>query len=232
MIDLKKKAEHIGRILLTKGVKTAPIMRVGLAIDVSGSMIGIYNSGKLQAAFDQMMGVSVKFDDNGELDVFQFNNNCKYIGTSSPTDYENYIRKHISIDGATSYAPIVEAALDFFFKPKKTGGFMGFGGKSEVNDMPVLMIVLTDGQPDDDARTLRALEAAGDKNIYWHFVGIGGDRRSFSTIARLADALANVGEVYLPRIDMSDDEIYEQLICDELVEWIGSHHGTGKYATA
>ncbi len=233
-IELTKKAEKVGILLTKKGITNAPTMRVGLAIDVSGSMdmgkTPLYSSGILQEAFNQMMGVAVKFDDNGELDVFEFNNSCRYIGTCNPAEHANYIKKHIRIGGGTNYGPIVESAGDFFFKgakkETKSGGFLGFGKKTivettgPVDNTPVLMIVLTDGEPSDAGQTLRLLEAHKSDNIYWHFVGINGNRGSFPTIAHLADALPNVGEVYLPRLDMSDDEIYEQLICDELVAWV------------
>jgi hypothetical protein len=222
-ISLTKRAEAVGIQLAKKGIKNAPTMRVGMAIDISGSMSGLYRSGTLQNAFDQMMGVAVKFDDNGELDVFQFNHNCAYVGTSNPSNYEDYIRKNIRIDGGTNYEPIAREVEKFFFEEKKSGGgFLGFGKKTvTVDDSPVLMLVLTDGEPGDAQRTLAKLNAMQNRNIYWHFVGIGGDRRSFPTIAMLADELPNVGEVYLPRLDMKDEEIYEQLICDELVEWVG-----------
>ncbi len=225
-IDLEKKAERIGVILAKKGIKKAPVMRVGVALDISGSMYSIIRSGLLQTAFNQMMGVSVKFDDNGELDVFKFDTRCDYVGTSRPVtgDYDKFIsNNNITDRGGTSYAPIVDSAIKFFFQEKKSSGFLGFGKKSEPEDnTPVLMLILTDGEPNDASTTAKVMENCKDKPIYFHMVGIGGGRESFPTIAKLADDLPNVGEVYLPRIDMSDDEIYEQLICDELIEWIAN----------
>lgn len=229
-ISLTKHAEAVGIQLTKKGINKAPTMRVGMAIDISGSMTHLHHNGALQNAFDQMMGVAVTFDDNGELDVFAFNHNAKYIGTATEKNYADYIQRNIQISGGTNYAPVAVEAEKFFFNEKKTGGFLGFGKKTTVvDDTPVLMIVLTDGEPSDREQTMKKLTEMQDRNIYWHFVGIAGDRNSFPTIARLADDLPNVGEVYLPRLDMTDAEIYEQLICDELVTWIGSNQ---KAATA
>jgi hypothetical protein len=234
--DLQKKAAQINTILLDKGIKNAPTMRVGIALDISGSMGNIIGSGALQKAFNQMMGVSVKFDDNGELDVFKFDTSCTYVGTSEPVDgdYDRFVEKNgIRAYGGTSYAPIVAEATRFFFQPKKKGGFLGFGGTTEPADnTPVLMLVLTDGEPSDAREAERALAAAQNQPIYFHFVGVGaGGRRAFPTIAHLADALPNVGEVYLENFNMPDSEVYNQLICDELVEWIGGWTG-GQRATA
>lgn len=231
-LDLTKKAEKIQLILDKKGIKNAPTMRVGIALDISGSMSRIISSGNLQKAFTQMMGVSVKFDDNGELDVFKFDHNCEYVGTSKPVagDYDNYIKNNrISDRGGTSYAPIVTEAIDFFFEPKKKGGFLGFGGSKEAsNNEPVLMLVLTDGEPTDAGATARAMKESEDYPIYWHMVGVGmgngrGGRDGFPTIAKLADDLGNVGEVYLNDFDMSDDDVYDQLICDELIGFLANH---------
>lgn len=223
-IDLQKKSEAVGIQLAKKGINQAPTMRVGIALDISGSMSHIITSGMLQKAFNQMMGVSVQFDDNGELDVFKFDTRCEYVGTSKPEagDYDQYIRNNgIAARGGTSYSPIVKAARDFFFKTK--GGFLGgmFGkGGSYEDDTPVLMLILTDGEPGDRQDTMKAMRDTESMPIYYHMVGIGGTRKDFSTIAWLADELPNVGEVYLPRLDMADDEIYEQLICDELIEFV------------
>lgn len=225
-IDLQKKSEAVGIQLAKHGIRQAPTMRVGIALDISGSMYHIISSGMLQNAFNQMMGVSVQFDDNGELDVFKFDTRCEYVGTSKPEagDYDQYIRNNKITDrGGTSYSPIVKAARDFFFKPK--GGFLGGmfskGGNYE-DDTPVLMLILTDGEPGDRQETLKAMQDTASMPIYYHMVGIGGTRDDFSTIAWLADELPNVGEVYLPRLDMSDEEIYEQLICDELVGFVAN----------
>ena len=94
-----------------------------------------------------------------------------------------------------------------------------------VDKTPVLMMVITDGEParGDVQETLRQMRAHQNDNIYYHLVGVGGDRSSFPTIAMLADELDNVGEVYLPRFDMTDEEVYSQLISDELVDFVKSH---------
>ncbi len=237
--DLQKKSEKIDRFLLDKGIKTAPIMRVGAALDISVSMRGIISQGKLQSALDQLMGAAMRFDDNGELDVFKFDDRCDYVGTCTPDDYSDYVKRNgIAVRGGTNYAPIVHAAQKFFFgaggspapaAPEKKG-FFGFGKSTPApapaaapltDSTPVLMLVITDGEPGDKSETLRALQAATATPIYYHLVGVGGPRSKFPTIAYLADELPNVGEVYLPDFGMSDDEVYAQLICDELVEFVG-----------
>lgn len=225
--DLSKKVEKLDRFLLTKGLRTAPTMRVGLAADISGSMLDIIRSGGLQKAFNQLMAPAVKFDDNGELDVFKFDDRCEYVGTATPEDFENYVERNgIRARGATNYAPIVTETLKFFFglnnvspaKKSLLGMFSKSAPAATANNSPVLVLIVTDGECGDRAETERALVEAQKYNIYFHFVAVG--RASFPTIKYLADKLPNVGDVYLRDFGMSDDEVYEQIVSDELVGWI------------
>ena len=226
-LDLEKKSEKVSALLLDKGVTEAPTMRVAVAIDISLSMANHFSSGNVQKAFDQLMGVSVQFDDDGELDVFKFDTRCDYVGTSTPEegDYNTFIKdKGIAPRGGTAYSPIVDAAVQHFFAPKKSGGFLGFGGKTEdASNEPVLLMIVTDGEPNrsDVPVTLAKMAEQVNRPIYFHLVGVGGSRSSFPTIAHLADELPNVGEVYLPSFNMTDEALYEQLICDELIEFVG-----------
>lgn len=253
--DLQKKAEVIDRFLLAKGVAKAPIMRVGAALDISGSMdmdtrrpetTRIISSGKLQKALNQLMGAAMRFDDNGELDVFKFDTMCEYVGTATPSNYENYISKQgIRARGGTAYSPIVAAAQKFFFgggapaQPAKKRLF-GFGGSTPAvpatggDNTPVLMLVITDGEisQSDRAETNAQLQRAESTPIYYHYVGVGGTRKDFPSIAFLADERPNVGEVYLPSFDLSDDEVYAQLICPELIEFIAKFANAGSSAAS
>lgn len=224
-ISLQKRADKVGILLQKKGINSAPTMRVGNALDISASMDHIILNDSLQKSFDQTMAVAVKFDDNGELDVFKFDTRCEFVDTANDRNYSDFIQsKKIKPRGGTAYAPIIEEAINFYFKPKKK--FFGLGGSAPANNMPVLFMLHTDGEPGDRRATERALVEAQKYPIYFHFVGVGGSRAQFPTIASLADDLPNVGEVYLPRFDLDDDAVYEQLICDELIEWIG------KFSTA
>jgi hypothetical protein len=245
--DLQKKAELVTDLLKKEGVVNIPKMRVGGALDVSISMRPHIDDGRpgnrLQKTVNQLMGPAIKLDDNGEIDMFKFDDYCEYVGTCSPATYSNYVQKNgIRVRGGTAYAPIVKAVLDFYFKqgakvvvePAKKGLF-GFGSKpavintlpDSIDTTPVLFMIITDGEvsPADRRETEKLLREAIDKPIYFHFVAVGGGKGGggpvgFPTIHYLADALPNVGEVYLPDFGMSDEAVYEQLICDELIVFL------------
>lgn len=243
--ELRKKSDKIDAFLLRKGIKQAPIMRVGAALDISGSMSNIIGRGHLQLALNQLMGAAMRFDDNGELDVFKFDDHCEYVGTCSPKDYETFVDKRgIRVRGGTNYAPIVTETQKFFFDAKAAEpakkSFFGFGKSTPAvqanagNNIPVLMMVITDGEVSrvDRDETNRLLTRAENTPIYYHFVGVGGSRANFPSIAYLADERPNVGEVYLPNFGMSDDEVYDQLICDELIEFVAKFAPSTQIATS
>lgn len=150
----------------------------------------------------------------------KFNHACQYVGTATPANHADYVARKLRPSGSTNYSPIVIEAGRFFFKKK--GGLFGTPIGAKVDRSPVLMLILTDGGIDsrDEDKTVREIKALADQPIFFHFVGVGGQKGQFPSIARLANQLTNVGEVYLPRFDMPDEEIYEQLISDKLVEWI------------
>ena len=240
--NLEKAQQTFDRFLMEKGVRQAPTMRVGAALDISGSMHSKLtpatrggDDSQAQRTLNQLMPPALKFDDNGEIDVFTFDNRCDHVGSMDRTNFESYIRANgIVARGGTEYAPVVSTALRYYF-PGGTAAAVSAGksllsgllgkpkpapaaGTPTGNNAPVLMMILTDGECSDRTATERALVDSQSRPIYWQFVGVGG--ASFPTIQYLADKLPNVGDVYLRDFGLSEEEVYSQLVSDELVTWI------------
>jgi hypothetical protein len=55
--------------------------------------------------------------------------------------------------------------------------------------------------------------------LYWQLVGVG-DPAEFGFLREMADELPNVGFLHLPSLDISDDDLYEQLLSEELCTWL------------
>src|ERR1043166_134540 len=240
--DLEKAQRTFDRFLLEKGLNTAPTMRVGAAPDISGSMNSKLTAAtrggddsQAQRTLNQLMPPALKFDDDGQVDVFTFDNRCDYVCTMDKSNFESYIRANrIAARGGTEYAPVVEAVLRHYFGGTAKAAVEA--GKSLIKGLlskaapapaqptassgkdPVLMMILTDGDCSDRRATEQALVDSQSQPIYWQFVGVGG--ASFPTIKYLADKLPNVGDVYLRDFGLSEEEVYRQLVSDELVTWI------------
>ncbi len=124
MIDLQKSAQTAGIQLKKSGVDTArlPTMRVGLMLDVSGSMRNEYDDGHVQNATTHLLGLALQIDGSKQMDVFTFTNDagqCRY--PISQANYTSYVRQHIMDDrsiskwGGTSYAPPIHLAYQHYY---------------------------------------------------------------------------------------------------------------------
>lgn len=149
--------------------------------------------------------------------------------------------------GGTHYAPVMHSAVEFWFgnptpeavaavAPKKPVGLLArlFGSKPVPVDsapvvtpvaddpsrkLPAWMLFLTDGENADEAATERVLREAQKHALYWTLVGVGEAKR-FGFIERMADKYPNVGFLNLSSLDISEDELYEQLITQEVCDWL------------
>lgn len=238
-IELAKRAEKVGIVLAKRNITKAPTVRVGLALDVSGSTQDMFNNGTIQETVDRLLAVALKFDDNGELDVWSFDNGVDALPTASGSDYNTYVKKNIINNrnitkwNGTSYAPVMNEMRNFYFpttpaKAESKGFFGSMFGKKEAapastqvtEDVPAMVLFVTDGSNDDKAEAERALIAAKNSNVYWQMVGVG-PRSYFTFLEKMADDLPNVGFVNLSSLAMTDEQLYEELVSEEFCQWIG-----------
>jgi hypothetical protein len=225
---VKEKAAEVTLSLKKKGIVKVPPMRVVAVFDVSGSMNGNIRGGALQKAADQVLGVAYKFDDNGEVDVFTFDNEVRQPKSMTAEDFGSYVQREImdkgfNTQGSTKYDRALTAVLDFLFAPKGgSKGFMGFGAKKgAVDNSLALVLFFTDGSPDGGDGSARVIQEAAAQNVYFQMIGVGRD--DFSFISRLADRFDNVGMVELSGFNMSDSTIYDALVTDEFAAFLRTH---------
>jgi hypothetical protein len=241
-IELDKKAETVQRVLLDKGLATAPTMRVAVAIDISYSMKDEFEDGSVQKVLDQLLGVAKTFDDDGAFDMWQFDDRTDYIGQASEADYGTYVRsKRLGVRGGTLYSPCLRDITSRMFgaaqtqtTTQKKGGFLGFGAKTVQqtaniggSDEPVMVLFITDGAPQETISAVRAvLKDAQKHNIYFQMIGINNQGEEFELLSTLADELPNVGFVKMNGFRNTDEQLYRAMITDELVAWVS------KFATS
>jgi hypothetical protein len=234
-ISLEKRAEKVGIILAKHGITKVPPVRVGCALDVSGSTRDLYDNGIIQETMNRLMGVALKFDDNGELDMWAFSNGVAQLDTATAADAETYVNKKLlkaqnlreHMWSGTSYGPVLEAVVKYYF-PSTTASVSGFFGSlfgkkaAPASDLPAMLLLVTDGANDDQYAAARVLEQAANKSVYFMMVGVGPEHL-FGFIKEQADLLPNVGFVNLNSLALSDDDLYEQLVSGEFASWVKSH---------
>lgn len=82
-IDLQKKSV---KIVLGKKQLTKVTARVGLVLDMTGSMRPLYN-GTVQNVVERILAVADQFDDNGLLDVWVYDNEYSRLKPVSEKDF-------------------------------------------------------------------------------------------------------------------------------------------------
>jgi hypothetical protein len=124
-ISLQKAEEKVRISLQKKDVKDAPTCAVGLALDVSGSMDTNYRTGMVSDVVTRMLALAKTFDDNGEMDMWIFNNNSKKLDNATEDNYERFVEEQIidagNLGGGTTYSPCFKNINDFYFPTDGNG---------------------------------------------------------------------------------------------------------------
>lgn len=231
-LDLQKSKQVVLDITKAVGLGEQKA-RIVLAIDYSGSMNHLYNSGVVQSVVERLIPVAMAFDDDQAMEVYRFDHTCKKISTDvTPNNYVGYVDKHVNTGsmGGTEYAPVMEEII------KGATGSGGrsilsklFGGKtvsdSQPADYPTYVIFVTDGDCSDPGKALRVIKECSNKPIFWQFVGIGP--ASFNTLqqldtvsGRVVDnanffSIRNTSDLR----SMSDEDLYKKYLV-EFPGWV------------
>ncbi len=228
-INLQKRAEAVGIVLAKRNIIKAPTVRVGLALDISGSTKEMYKKGIIQETVDRLLAIAMKFDDNGEIDMWSFTDGFDRLETASAAHYGNYVSRHILENpsiakwGSTSYAPVIRDMVRYYYGVGDVLALVGrlFGAKPGGAPQPCMILFITDGANSDHAATEEILRTCEKRNVYFQMVGVGAPHE-FGFIKKVASALPNVGFVNFASLDVADEVIYESLISEEFCSWVKS----------
>lgn len=184
-------------------------------MDKSGSMSSLYENGEVQSILTRLLPFALQFDDNGELDVYVFSNNCHRVKVPmTESNYETYVRDHILGKfsyGGTEYAPAVEKTdSDYNDKASKM--------------LPSLIFFITDGENSDASATNRAIVESSKHGVFYQFIGIGNS--SFKYLEALDNldgrACDNTGFMTVKDFEKADNvQVFTESLTD-YVPWLKS----------
>lgn len=216
-IDLRKK---IVQFTLEKKQLTGVSARVGIVLDITGSMKTLYNNGTVQEVVERILAVASKFDDNGSLDVWVYDTEFSRLPPVTEQEFGSYVFTHIMNNnaihkfGRNNEPPVMEDVIRKY--------------TVEENDRtPVFIIFINDGgvvRP-----TKKVIMSSSVQPIFWQFVGIGDSdfevlKQLDTMTGRLVD---NASFIHLDRIEeVSDEELYDQLL-NEFPQWLKAAKGKG-----
>lgn len=173
-----------------------------------------------------------------------------YVGEMNVENHDGFVRRQVidcvpGWNGGTDYSYVIEKALvhygwmpapDGVVSAPKKSGFFGrlFGSKptpeTSAASIPVkrrsLINLITDGDNSDPDRTMQVLQASQQRSdeVYFNFIAYSNGGSQFRFLQRVADAFQNTGLVKITNLrtfcDRDDDAINNDLIGQELVDWL------------
>ncbi len=244
--NLDKEVTKVKFVLEKQGVHTIR-SEVGLMMDASGSMRQLYEKGVVQSALERVLPVGLACDVDLRVDVWGFSNGENGSASTAPLtsdNYKDYVKNEMLAGqlkyiygGGTSYAPVIRSALEYYgFLENIKGGWFRRGRQvlheEGHNDLPVILYFVTDGLNDDESDTAELMEKVEHKGsqIYLQTIGIGNE--DFRFLRALAQEYDNVGFISVENLDdfTQSDDVYEQLLSQELSRWLTHGHEEGEYA--
>lgn len=207
--------------------------RVALVLDISGSMAGLYRSGAVQRLAERVLALGLRFDDDGEVDVFLFGRKVHQPRPGLRLDgHQQFIaeitRRH-KLEFDTRYGAAMSAVRTHYF------GSSGERWSPRPDRVPVYVMFLTDGAPSDREEATRQVTAASYEPVFWQFMGIGSPRQ-FTFLQRLddlegrftdnADFFAVDERDLMGRTPISDDALFDRLMT-EYPGWLQRAHAQG-----
>ncbi|MBB6097329.1 stress response protein SCP2 [Deinobacterium chartae] len=211
--------------------------RVALCLDISGSMGGLYRSGKVQAMAERVLALATRFDDDGQLDIFLFGQNAHDVGAMDIGNFRGFIGQLVQrypLEGGTYYGKAMKAIRDHYF------GSSGPRRDPFPSQLPVYVLFLTDGQTFDTEVSADQVRWSSYEPIFWQFVGIGKSKKDkgkkrggflgnlLASDFSFLEELDDMGGRYLDNADFfssedpssfPDSELYD-LMMGEYPNWV------------
>lgn len=158
MVDLFKKTS----ICLDKLNLRDHRAQVAIVLDISGSMSGLYKSGKVHDLVKKVLALGLNFDVDGSIDVFAFGHGAYEIGTFTLDNYKSCVSTVLNrhpLEGGTRYAEALRLIHD----------------KYRDSSDPVYVAFFTDGETSEPEKAEREIISMSDARIFTQFIGIGTD---------------------------------------------------------
>lgn len=209
-ISLKKRAAGI--VLEKKNLKGVTA-RVGVVLDITGSMRRLYKEGVVQEVVERVLAVASQFDDDGELDVWVYDNEFSRLPEATEATFMGYVEKNIlSNDAVHKFGRNDE--------PKVMADVIRKYTVEDPGKDPVFLVFINDGGCKPGIKKI--ISDSSVQPIFWQFVGIGDS--NFDVLRKLdtmeGRVVDNANFFHLDDISqVSDEYLYDQLL-NEFPMWL------------
>ena len=219
-VSLEKKMEKAPELvslvkplvleLKKKNLETT-VARVGLVLDISGSMVPRFKNGTVQSIVNKTLPLAVQFDDDGELDFWFYGTTARKMDSVNLKNYTMAVPedwKHLMLDlGGRNNEPIVMRMVVDEYKDTK---------------IPAYVLFITDGGVNQKREIQNIITEASHMPIFWQFVGVGG--KNYGILEKLDTMTGryvdNAGFFALDDFKkVSNEELYARLL-EEFPSWL------------
>lgn len=219
-VSLEKKMEKAPELvslvkplvfeLKKKNLETT-VARVGLVLDISGSMVPRFKNGTVQSIVNKTLPLAVQFDDDGELDFWFYGTTARKMNSVNLKNYTTTVPedwKHLMLDlGGRNNEPIVMRMVVDEYKDTK---------------IPAYVLFITDGGVNQKREIQNIITEASHLPIFWQFVGVGG--KNYGILEKLDTMTGryvdNAGFFALDDFKkVSNEELYARLL-EEFPSWL------------
>ncbi len=209
-IDLQKKSV---RIVFEKKKLTSVQARVGLVLDITGSMRTMYKNGTVQKVVERILAVASQFDDDGMLDVWVYDHEFSRLAPVTEKDFNDYVNREILQNedvhkfGRNDEPLVMRDVMEKYLL-------------KEPSELPAFVVFINDGGCKKTIKPL--IVSSSDKPIFWQFVGIGNGNFDFLKKLDEMDGrfVDNANFFQVEDIEnVSEEELYDALL-NELPEWL------------
>lgn len=209
-ITLRKSTASI--VLEKKNLKNV-VARVGLVLDISGSMRKLYREGVVQEVVERILAVASQFDDDGSLDVWIYDNEFSRLPAVTEKDFKDYVDKNIlNNDSIHKFGRNNEPLVMEDVIRKYT--------EEEQSKEPVFLVFINDGGCKPGIK--KFIVESSVKPIFWQFIGIGNS--NFDVLKKLDTMegrfVDNANFFHLDEIEKVSDEQLYNLLLNEFPSWL------------
>ena len=203
-------AKPLGVELKKRNLETL-VARVGLVMDISGSMTARFKNGTVQEIVNKTLPLAVQFDDDGELDCWYYGTTARRMDSVNLDNYTKAVPKEwkqlmLELGGCNNEPVVLRMVLDTY----------------RDTQLPVYVLFITDGGVSKKSEIQKIITEASKLPIFWQFVGVGGS--GYGILEKLGSMkgryVDNAGFFALDDFKkVSNEELYARLL-EEFPKWL------------
>lgn len=210
-------AKPLGVELKKRNLETL-VARVGLVMDISGSMTARFKNGTVQEIVNKTLPLAVQFDDDGELDCWYYGTTARRMDSVNLDNYTKAVPKEwkqlmLELGGCNNEPVVLRMVLDTYRDTK----------------LPVYVLFITDGGVSKKSEIQKIITEASKLPIFWQFVGVGGS--GYGILEKLGSMkgryVDNAGFFALDDFKkVSNEALYARLL-EEFPKWLKAIRNKG-----